>query len=72
MADIKTEQLSTDKIATDNKAAYAAILAANAAMREAIAVASMSPIPYDLWNEYGRAMQLQERIRVGLKPRTGA
>ncbi len=57
---------------TDNKAAYAAILAANAAMREAIAIASISPIPYDLWNEYGRAMQLQERIRVGLKPRAGA
>ncbi len=53
----------------DNKAAYASILASNAALRDALMIASNSPIPADLWNEYGRAMQLQERIRVALKPK---
>ncbi len=53
----------------DNKAAYESILAANAAMRAALSIAAESPIPSDLWNEYGRAMQLQERIRVALKPK---
>ncbi len=53
----------------DNKAAYEAILLANAAFRQALAIATESPIPSEVWNEYGRAMQLQERIRVALKPR---
>ncbi len=53
----------------DTSAAYRAILEANAAMRVAIGVAAVTFIPAELWNEYGRAMQLQERIRVALKPK---
>ncbi len=53
----------------DNKKAYETILLANVAMRVAIAAAAESPLPIEIWNDYGRAMQLHERIRIALKPK---
>lgn len=53
----------------DNKAAYESLVTAITAFRAALTVAADSPIPVDLWNEYGRSMQLMERVRVGLKPK---
>ncbi len=53
----------------NNQSAYDHLLAANKSFRIAFAVAADSPIPTESWNEYGRIMQLQNRVLDAIKPK---
>lgn len=56
----------------DNKAAYSAMVKATDAYREALSIAAESPIPGDTWHDYGRAMELHERVLKAIRPKGAA
>ncbi len=53
----------------NNNAAWESLMKAIFAFRDALGVASDSPIPSKEWNNYGRALELMERIRMAIKPK---